>query len=199
MGNNDDDDGERGTTSARVEVRWDVGAAWPNPWESRIILTGVSVLDVREGEAGGFVLLGQRDVLDGGDDVVGALAPQLSPRFWDVYHVGMTPSAEAAQALPNHAFTTAIKTMGPNKERFVPTSPVEDEEVARLRKRLYDEAVERDGRTPKLDPYTGRPMFFFWMNDAKACFTRDGGLGMAVYEWRAGWSESNEVGIELEP
>jgi hypothetical protein len=221
----------------------------------------------------------------------------------------------AAQALPNHAFTTAIKTMGPNKERFVPVTPVEvsiskamsdddggegggslvrwtvpvppefasrialplpaigddddddddddreggtgvespplaitasgrkrftppytpgrtnrpppippsspsceyalrptrlvatlpyagnpqDEDVTTLRRRLYSEAVERDGHVPKLDPDTGRPIFFFWMNDAKACFTRVGGLGMAVYEWRAGWSKSNEIGIELEP
>ena len=344
--------------TASVEVRWDVGAVWPNPWESRVLLTGTSVLTVREkgggAGGGGFVLLGQRDVLDGGGDVVGALSSQLTPRFWDVYHIGMTPSAEmdprlaspppssrslssssssssgkrgpfssyrlsylpprlvvepslvdsngrdgrSAQALPNHAFTTAIKTMGPNKDRFVPASPVEvsitkvgdeslvrwtvpvppefasrialplpaiggeddgdddgsptleitttrkktftppytpgrtnrpppdppsslscgyalrptrliatlpyagnpqDEEVTLLRKRLYDEAVERDGHVPKLDPVTGRPTFFFWMNDAKACFTREGGLGMAVYEWRADWSKSNEVGIELEP
>jgi hypothetical protein len=383
--------GGGGGGTAAVEVRWDVGAVWPNPWESRVLLTGTSVLTVREegggagggGACGGFVLLGQRDVLDGGGDIVGALSSQLPPRFWDVYHIGMTPSAEldprlnspptsssrslstssssgkemnergggkrggpfsayrlsylpprlviepslvdsngrdgrAAQALPNHAFTTAIKTMGPNKDRFVPASPVEvsiskvaddgggeggggslvrwtvpvppefasrivlplpaiggedvdddddggggggggeasggspplgitttrkkftppytpgrtsrppptppaslscgyalrptrlvatlpyagnpqDQEVTRLRKRLYDEAVERDGHVPKLDPVTGRPMFFFWMNDAKACFTRDGGLGMAVYEWRAGWSKSNEVGIELVP
>jgi hypothetical protein len=356
--------------TASVEVRWDVGAVWPNPWESRVLLTGTSVLTVREGGGGsagggggGFVLLDQRDVLDGGGDVVTALSSQLTPRFWDVYHIGMTPCAEldprldspppssrslsssssssssggkrgpfssyrlsylpprlvvepslvdsngrdgrSAQALPNHAFTTAIKTMGPNKDRFVPASPVEvsitkvaddddgggggclvrwtvpvppefasrialplpaiggeddedddgsptleitttrkkkftppytpgrtnrpppdppsslscgyalrptrlvatlpyagnpqDEEVAMLRKRLYDEAVERDGHVPKLDPVTGRPTFFFWMNDAKACFTREGGLGMAVYEWRADWSKSNEVGIELEP
>ncbi|KAL3807328.1 hypothetical protein ACHAXA_003454 [Cyclostephanos tholiformis] len=376
---------------AVVKVRWDVGAVWPNLWESRVLLTGTSVLTIRDddGYGGGFVLLDQRDVLDGGGDVVGALSSQLPPRFWDVYHIGMTPSAEldprfdspppppplplslsssgkmtnehggkktrglfsnyrlsylpprlviepslvdvngrdgrVAQALPNHAFTTAIKTMGPNKERFVPVTPVEvsiskavvnddgegregevgsgslvrwtipippefasrialplpaidddnddddengesddgrggvkggespslsittkgkkkftppytpgrtkrppptppsslsctytlrptrlvatlpyagnpqDEEVTTLRRRLYSEAVERDGHVPKLDPITGRPIFFFWMNDAKACFTRDGGLGMAVYEWRAGWSKSNEVGIELEP
>jgi len=272
------------------------------------------------------------------------LSPQLLPRFWDFYHIGMTPSAERdprltqlssdqlvldfsntsrgkrglfarykvsylpsrlvtepslvdvngrearlAQCLPDHAFTTAIKTMGPNKESFVPVSPIEvgitkavgkdgsqikwsvpvppefasrpvlplpsmeeetvsdqdedlsetlvsrpgrqtlkrptpptsmqcnyslrpsrlvatipyagnpqDEEVTQLRKQLFQEVVERDGFKPKLDPVTNRPMFFFWMNDAKACFTRQGGLGMAVYEWRADWSKSNEVGIELE-
>jgi hypothetical protein len=215
----------------------------------------------------------------------------------------------AAQALPNHAFTTAIRTMGPSKDKFVPVSPIEvsiskvndgsgslvrwtvpvppefasnlvlplpvisddnddndedvdginyvppsstltitsdgrpkftppatasrtnrpppippvelacqytlrptrlvatlpysgnpqDEEVTAIRKQLYDMVVERDGYIPKLDPTTKRPIFFFWMNDGKACFTRQGGLGMAVYEWRAKWSKSNEVGIELEP
>ncbi|KAL7543290.1 hypothetical protein ACHAXR_012608 [Thalassiosira sp. AJA248-18] len=342
-----------------VEVRWDIGAVWPNPWESRVLLTGTSILTIREDEESSLVLLKQVDKLDGKNpsDVVGSLSSQLPPRFWDVYHIGMTPSSEkdprfdapllssstkslsttnkgkkgllsgyklsylpprlvtepslidtngrdgrTAQALPNHGFTTAVKTMGPNKEEFVPVSPIEigivkaegtesgslikwsvpvppefaskallplpvmedevvddekeeeeeeeikvsanrkkfsspytasrtnkppptppqslgcsyslrpsrfvatlpyagnpqDEEVTQLRRQLYQDVVEKDGYTPKLDPETGRPIFFFWMNDAKACFTRKGGLGMAVYEWRADWSKSNEVGIELE-
>lgn len=340
-----------------VEVRWDIGAVWPNPWESRVLLTGSSLLTLREDQdSDNITLLKQVDTLDGSNpkDVVGSLSSQISPRFWDVYHIGMSPSAEfdrrldapppssvslsknikgnkgpfssyklsylpprlvtepsmvdingrkgrAAQSLPNHGFTTAIKTMGPNKEEFVPVSPIEisisrvsdggegslikwsvpvppefasrailplpemeaeldeeedevealtvndtptnkkivspytasrsnvtppeqpqslacsyslrptrlvatlsyagspqDEEVTELRRKLYSEAVERDGYVPKLDPDTGRPMFFFWMSDAKACFTREGGLGMAVYEWRADWSKSNAVGIELE-
>jgi hypothetical protein len=335
-----------------VQIRWDVGAVWPNPWESRILLTGTSMLTVRE-DGDNLFLVKQVDQLDGSNpgDVVGSLSSQLKPRFWDFYHIGMTPSAELdprfthlssdklafdssknvsgkkglfsgykvsyipsrlvtepslidtngrdarmAQCLPDHGFTTAIKTMGPNKESFVPVSPIEvcisnaegedgslikwsvpvppefasrlvlplptiedeedeeveeennddlatssqsplsrmgrprtkrpdpptslqcnytlrpsrlvatlpyagnpqDEEVTQLRRQLYQEVVEKDGFKPKLDPVTNRPMFFFWMNDAKACFTRQGGLGMAVYEWRADWSKSNEVGIELE-
>ena len=343
----------------QIEIRWDIGVVWPNPWESRALLTGTSTLAVRD-DGDSLVLLKQTDQLDGSNpsDIVGRLSSQLNPRFWDVYHIGMTPSTEkdprfdsplastkslstnnqgkkgllsgykvsylpprlvtepslvdtngrdgrAAQSLPNHGFTTAIKTMGPNKEVFAPVSPIEigiskaegvekgslikwsvpvppefaskavlplpvideeedadeeadadeeklatsnrakvpakevspytpsrtnkppptppqslacsyslrpsrlvatfpyagnpqDEEVTQLRRQLYQEVVERDGYKPKLDPVTGRPIFFFWMNDAKACFTRAGGLGMAVYEWRADWSKSNEVGIELE-
>jgi hypothetical protein len=86
--------------------------------------------------------------------------------------------------------------------RLVATLPYagnpQDEAVTQLRRQLYQEVVERDGFAPKLDPVTKRPIFFFWMNDSKACFTRAGGLGMAVYEWRGDWSKSNEVGIELE-
>jgi len=343
-------------TNSIVEIRWDIGALWPNPWESRVLLTGTSTLTIREDkDNNSIVLLKQVDMLDGKNpkDVVGSLSPQLPPRFWDMYHIGMTPSAEldrrfdsplasssslstaasnkgkkgllasykvsylpprlvtepslvdtngrdgrAAQTLPNHGFTTAIKTMGPKKESFVPVSPVEisiskvegkeggslvkwsvpvppefasnielplplmddiedvgvaenedgsslatittesksltgrptkpppnpiesrecsyslrpsrlvatlpfagnpqDEEVTQLRRQLYQDVVEKDGYTPKLDPVTKRPIFFFWMNDAKACFTRVGGLGMAVYEWRGFNSKANEVGIELE-
>jgi len=339
-----------------VEVRWDVGAVWPNPWESRVLLTGTSLLSVLDDKDNNVItLMKQVDKLDGNKplDIVGSLSSQLSPRFWDVYHIGMSPSAErdprltalsnsqlstsrgkgllssytlshlpprlvtepalvdtngrfgrAAQALPNHAFTTAIKTLGPNKEEFVPVSPIEvsiskvegqngslikwtvpvppefaskavlplpvieeeeeeeeednasnddavassstnppsqtsspyssripntpapeapqslqcnyslrpprlvatlpyagnpqDEEVTELRRQLYQQVVENDGFKPKLDPVTKRPVFFFWMNDAKACFTRAGGLGMAVYEWRADWAKANEIGIELE-
>ena len=339
-----------GEDSSTIQVRWDVGAVWPNPWESRVLMTGTSLITIREDGDGTMVLLKQVDNLDGRDssDIVGALSSQLLPRFWDIYHIGMSPSAEmdprfdapvekgklssasrggkkgllsnyelsylpprlmtepsliddngragrTAQALPNHSFTTAIKTMG-KRDYFVPVSPIEvtiskiqdgegsevkwsvpvppyfasratlplpaydevdheneksetdgglairkdnevaksstrklsapppkpprslecrynvrpsrlvatipfagnpqDEEVAQLRRKLYDQVVERDGFTPKLDPVTNRPQFFFWMNDAKACFSREG-LGMAVYEWRADWSKSNSIGIEL--
>ncbi len=340
-----------------VEVRWDVGAVWPNLWESRVLLTGTSLLSIRDDKDNNSItLLKQVDKLDGNKplDIVGSLSSQLPPRFWDVYHIGMSPSAEldprlttlspsqlstsrgnkgilssytlshlpprlvtepalvdtngrfgrTAQALPNHGFTTAIKTLGPNKQQFVPVSPIEvsiskvegqdgslikwtvpvppefaskavlplpvieegeddeednasnddasatssantpskttsspyssrnpntpapeapqslqcnyslrpprlvatlpyagnpqDEEVTELRRQLYKQVVENDGFKPKLDPVTKRPVFFFWMNDAKACFTREGGLGMAVYEWRADWAKANEIGIELE-
>jgi hypothetical protein len=353
-----------------LNVRWEIGLVWPNFWESRALLTGSSMITISaDDEKNCIVLLKQVDTLDGGNptDIVGALSSQLTPRFWDIYHIGMTPSAEfsprydslpssttttspssllskgsnkgkkkgvfsnyrlsylpprlviepslvdtngrearTAQVLPNHGFTTAIKTMGPNKEEFVPVSPIEvsisklednngggslikwtvpvppefasnavlplpliedeveinegvaandaaitttnsdtipskfsspytsgrlnipppsppkslsvnyslrssrlvatlpyagnpqDEEVTKLRRQLYQQVVENDGYTPKLDPVTNRPIFFFWMNGAKACFTRGGGLGMAVYEWRGDWSKSNEVGIELE-
>ena len=71
----------------------------------------------------------------------------------------------------------------------------QDAEIANVRKRLY-ESVVRDGLQPKLDE-NGRPIFFFWQNAVKACYTEEG-LGMAVYEWRPRLAKSNEVGIELE-
>merc|ERR1712238_600136 len=71
----------------------------------------------------------------------------------------------------------------------------QDEKVTDLRKSLYNQ-VTKDGYKPKL--VNGRPKFFFLQNDAKACFTADGGLGMVVYDWRLELTQSNEVGIELE-
>lgn len=296
--------------SGRIEMefRWEVSVEWPNFWESRVLLTGTSriVLDGSSGE-----IVSQTDKLDGGDNVVAAIGSQLNPRFWDLYHIGMTPSAELAprlqprgdvkkglfsgsyelcevpprlvvqptlldlggrderiaQVVPNHAFSTIIKTTGPNKQRYVPVTPVEvaisrdteaganrvtwsipiapeflaaagsdgelplpapdqdmsadvkaesgyklqprrlvatvpyggnpqDEDVSKVRKELYDSII-KDGLNPKLDE-NGRPMFFFWQNDAKACFVSDGGLGMSVYEWRPKFANGNAVGIELE-
>jgi hypothetical protein len=72
----------------------------------------------------------------------------------------------------------------------------QDAEVAEIRKKLYEQVV-KDGYKPKLDE-AGRPIFFFWQHDVKACYTEDG-LGMAVYEYRGPrFIKSNEVGIELE-
>jgi hypothetical protein len=245
------------------------------------------------------------------DNMLSILAPQISPRFWDWYHIGMTPSAEQlprqkiagkgdysvyqlpsrlvtsptivetgtrdnrhAQIIPNHAFTCIIKTMGPQKQEYVPTTPIEvqigrrknkndadaddstdnrlvlswsiplsvefqatninlplpgenpedvegsyptfdyelrpprqvatvsyggnvqDVEITEIRKQLYERVI-KDGWKPKLDE-DGRPQFFFWQNDVKACYTEEG-LGMSVYEYRPAFARSNEVGIELIP
>lgn len=284
----------------KIKVRWEVSLVWPNTWESRVLVTGSSDLTV-DMEQG--MILSQSDRLDKGgkegQDAIQTIAPQIQPRFWDLYHIGMTSSAELmpklatsmktgafskynmfeiaprlvlqpmvedkggrlareAESLPNHAFSSLIITTGPKAQRYTPTSPVEvairrqdgksiiewnipvpaefvsyydelscgdlenvedghsckysyqprrlvatlpyggnaqDKEVSDIRKELYDQ-VTKDGLQPKL--VEGRPQFFFLNNDAKACFTADGGLGMAVYEWRPAFVESNEVGIEME-
>jgi hypothetical protein len=297
----------------KMEVKWQISLVWPNVFESRVLVTGTSIMTV---DSASSMILSQTDTLDNGGkegkDIIKAISSQLNPRFWDLYHVGMTPSAELmpiitdtaktkskglfspyklfemperlvlqpsivtsggrdtreAQALPNHAFTSIIKTTGPTGQRYVTTSPVEvsirreeggegekaksiiswnialppeyisfydelsqavsdedkaegneptngyaylprrlvatlpyggnaqDVEVTEIRKKLY-ESIIKDGLKPKLSD-SGRPQFFFLQNDAKACFTADGGLGMAVYEWRPKSANSNEVGIELE-
>jgi len=291
----------KSTGENKVQVRWEISLVWPNLFESRVLLSGTSDLELD----GNSMVTSQIDKVDtggaDGQNIIKAIKPQLDARFWDLYHVGMSPSAEllprceapmgigvfsnyklfeipprlvlqptmldaqgrearAAQIIPNHAFSSIIKTTGPKSQRYIPTSPVEvnirrnaesktviswnialppefisfkdelivgdigdeleegtecsysfqprrrvatlpfggmpqDPEVAEVRKKLFDQVV-KDGLKPKLD--NGKPMFFFLQNDAKACFTADGGLGMAVYDWRPRFAESNEVGIELQ-
>ena len=71
---------------------------------------------------------------------------------------------------------------------------VQDEGISDIRKKLYEQ-VMKEGWKPKLDE-DGKPKFFFWQNDIKACYIEDG-LGMVVYDWRPEFANSNEVGIEL--
>jgi hypothetical protein len=317
-----------------VELRWIISLKWPNLWESQVTLTGTSLLTLNSDQKSPLIVT-QEDYLDNGGiqgkDLMQSMAWQLLPRFWDVYHIGMTPSAELltrlrpeissssflknyelfeipprlviqssildatsrdrrrAQLLPNHAFSCTIVTAGKDKQRYVPTTPVEvrivsvedeegksstamprpldsddtssatrksttkrritwtipvpafvssafclpvptemnnnnsnsnldkyyvvegrrrvatckysgyaqDEQVVKIRKQLY-ESVVRDGLRPKLDKRTGKPIFFFLQNKVKGCFTKEGGLGMAVYESRPKLFSSDEVGIELE-
>ena len=140
------------------ELRWEIGVAWPIFWEPSVLVTGTSVLEVTDG-----VITRQVDRVDD-PDLLSGLGRQILPRFWDVYHIGMTPTAELsptwerrrglvqnfviydvpsrwvwsptlldrgdredanASFLPNHAFTTAIRTMGPKKDDYVPTSPTQ--------------------------------------------------------------------------
>jgi len=291
-----------------IGIRWEISLLWPNAWKSRLLLTGSSTLTV-DTTTTSWTILSQKDKLDtggkDGQDLIKAVYRQLLPRFWDLYHIGMTPCAELmsrcqhlsskkglfsrytifempprlvyqptildiggrsqrnAQIVPNHAFCSQIKTAGASEQRYLPTTPVEvalsrsrkgtdtiiswniaippecvnysdtlplpgpdeetdvemdqqsqyiyqprrlcatlqyggnpqDEKVTDLRKSLYNQ-VTKDGYKPKL--VNGRPKFFFLQNDAKACFTADGGLGMVVYDWRLELTQSNEVGIELE-
>jgi len=72
---------------------------------------------------------------------------------------------------------------------------VQDPEISDIRKKLYEKVI-KEGWRPKLDQ-NGKPKFFFWQNDVKACFIENG-LGMCVYDWRPKFANSNEVGIELE-
>mmetsp|Transcript_13486 Transcript_13486/g.19062 ORF Transcript_13486/g.19062 Transcript_13486/m.19062 type:complete len:475 (-) Transcript_13486:240-1664(-) len=152
----------KSTSSGSVVARWEISIVWPNFWESRVLLTGSSILTLQDDK-----VVKQVDQLDGGkNDVLGAVTKQVIPRFWDSYHIGMTPSAErtprlasnaqkgffssyelfeipsrvvlkpsildigsredgCAQFVPNHAFSTLIQTMGPKRERYTTTSPVE--------------------------------------------------------------------------
>lgn len=297
-----------------VELSWEVGVVWPTFWAPRVMLSGTSTCTLNAGLDGAGApvsIVGQVDRVFGGanGNLLPLLGSQIVPRFWDWYHIGMTPSAERlnrqvvkktgryavyrlparlvaaptivetgtrtnrnAQIVPNHAFSCIIKTMGPQKQEYVPTTPVEvrigrgprrgggdgvekddrltiswaiplsvqfqaanadlpipgdnpedeegsdptctydwqpprqvatvqyggnvqDEEISDIRKRLYEQIL-KDGWKPKLDE-DGRPQFFFWQNDVKACYTEEG-FGMCVYEWRPAFSRSNEVGIELD-
>lgn len=145
------------------ELRWELAVEWPTVWEPRILLTGTTMLDM---SPSGNEIVRQVDALDHpSSDLFACIRDQILPRFWDVYHIGMTPSAELsptipektssllsnyrlsrlpprwyiqatmldlgsredanAAMVPNHAFGCVIKTMGPQKQRFVPTSPTQ--------------------------------------------------------------------------
>jgi len=325
------------TSSNTVKMRWEISLIWPTVYDSRVMIPGYSILTIDNNGDENASILSQQDFLENGGnngkDIIRAISSQLQPRFWDLYHIGMTPSAELmpkltpktagkgllssynlyeiperlvyqpkivdtggriqreAQVLPNHSFCSIIKTTGPKANRYVTTSPVEvsirreatsqsnditketgqddaispsqngakksksvitwtvplpsefvsyadalplpegdkddeewdekrepscsysyqrqrlvatmeyggdvqDEQVTQVREKLYEQVI-KDGLKPKMDD-NGRPLFFFWQNDVKACFTANGGLGMAVYDWRPRSAKSNEVGIELE-
>jgi hypothetical protein len=147
-----------------VQLRWEISVLWPTLWEPRIVLTGTSQLTI---ETATNQIIQQTDMLDDAD-LFRSILKQFFPRFWDVYHIGVTPAAEVspiipigkkwntlltsnyqlqeipprvvvqtsisdsddrddnnASILPNHAFTCVIKTMGPEKQFYTPTTGVQ--------------------------------------------------------------------------
>lgn len=148
-------------SETEVELRWEISVAWPNFWESRVLLTGSSLVTVNLNKE----IIKQVDVPDD-ENFSGTIRSQVTPRFWDNYHFGMAPSAELSPLLsrkkigdlfksysistmpprlvyqpelfdleeredgnaafvPSHAFCEYIKTVGPFRQRYVTTSPVE--------------------------------------------------------------------------
>jgi hypothetical protein len=147
----------------RVRLTWQISVVWPIFWEPRVVLAGSSELTLKDDNN---VITKQVDTLDSSSDLISTIGDQLQPRFWDTYHIGMSPSAEImprimdkgsllpksyslyeipprlvtaptqldsaagreeanAQMVPNHAFSCVVKTMGPQKQRYVPASPVQ--------------------------------------------------------------------------
>ena len=145
------------SSASTVELQWELSLVWPTFWAPRVLLVGSSTLQLD-----GNTIVSQSDQLINGD-VLNSIGSQVTPRFWDWYHIGMTPSAEQmprlasskknkkisvyeipsrwvtapsiievggrddrnAQTVPNHAFSCIIKTMGPTRQSFVPTTPVQ--------------------------------------------------------------------------
>ncbi len=155
---------EESSSNTVVLLRWEISVLWPTLWEPRIVLTGQSRLTINVGTN---QIIQQTDTLDD-SDFFGGILRQYLPRFWDVYHIGMTAAAEVspiisigkkwttwltssyqlreipprivvqasindsderddynASILPNHAFTCVIKTMGPEKQFYTPTTGVQ--------------------------------------------------------------------------
>jgi hypothetical protein len=153
----------------QFELQWELSLAWPTFWQPRVLLLGSSTITL--GDNNNEIVSQLDKVVDNGGDLLGTIGAQIVPKFWDFYHIGMTPSAEllpkvnrkepalfglsyqtydiparwmvqptvvetgtrddcTVQAIPNHSFSCIIKTMGPTRQRYVPTSPVEVRVIA---------------------------------------------------------------------
>jgi len=290
-----------------VELDWEISLLWPTFWEPRVLILGSSLMELAEDST----IVRQIDKVFGTESNLGdKVVDQMIPRFWDLYHIGMTPSAElsptfvvkkergfrvvdlpgrwvvnptmmdeendvadvstpksSANLLPFHAFNCVIKTVGPTKQQYVPTAPLEiqimpttasvpmlkwqvpmsvefqsqlswpnpnpstaettagsleentaytwqpprriavvyfsgegpqdSQRIPEARKRLYESVAQKSQWKIKFQD--DRPVFTFWKNAFKGCYTEQG-LGMAVYEWRPSGSSlaGNQIGMELE-
>ena len=81
-----------------VDLRWSVGFNWPTFWSPRVSLSGVSRLKVSSSPTTTTVHEWTDRLSKISDDssssLLARVVPQLLPRFWDAYHVGMAPSSE---------------------------------------------------------------------------------------------------------
>jgi len=80
----------------RVQLQWQISVMWPIFWEPRVLLSGCSDITFqKDSSSGGTATVSKQvDMLDSSSDFLSTISSQLMPRFWDTYHIGMTPSAE---------------------------------------------------------------------------------------------------------
>ena len=88
-----------------VDLLWKVGFNWPTLWAPRVSLSGVTRLKLSLSSPTPTVH-SWTDRLSGNPlTLPSRVLPQLFPRFWDVYHIGMAPSSELlerhAQPVPS--------------------------------------------------------------------------------------------------
>jgi len=79
-----------------VELAWELSLVWPTFWSPRVALSGTSTLSV-SASSEETIITKQTDRVFGADNnaaLISLLGGQITPRFWDWYHIGMTPSAE---------------------------------------------------------------------------------------------------------
>jgi hypothetical protein len=88
------------------DLRWEISVSWPAIWEPRVKVTGTSrvttttvtttttttATTLSGSSRSCHQIVAQHDTLD--TDLIPTIAAQILPRFWDVYHIGMTPAAE---------------------------------------------------------------------------------------------------------
>ena len=80
-----------------VDLRWKVGFTWPTLWSPRVSLSGVSRLKVSASSPPTVHAWTDRlsnSNNDPSSSLLSRVVPQILPRFWDTYHVGMAPSSE---------------------------------------------------------------------------------------------------------
>jgi hypothetical protein len=82
-------------TASVVKLRWEISVLWPTVWEPRILITGSSELII---DSSSNQIIQQKDTLDA--DLLRTIQKQFFPRFWDLYHIGMTPVAEVSPTFP---------------------------------------------------------------------------------------------------
>ena len=131
-------------------------------------------------------------------NIVTSVGTQLTPHFWDMYHISMRPSAELmprlhnksggdllsgiglgikynlyqipprlvlrptmvdiegreareAEAVPNHAFTSIIRTTGRTGQRFISASPLEVSIRRKPRSEVYNTNDDDNQKVPVIE------------------------------------------------
>lgn len=80
--------------TTKLEFQWELSIVWPTFWAPRVVLVGSSVCTLDSNE-----IVHQTDTLIDGMDLLGTIQSQVTPRFWDWYHIGMSPSSEQVTKL----------------------------------------------------------------------------------------------------
>jgi hypothetical protein len=81
-----------------MQLRFELSVLWPTIWEPRVMLTGTSKLIILHNDnenkngTNNYNIVSQIDTFD--ENWMDSVRKQILPRFWDLYHIGMTPAAE---------------------------------------------------------------------------------------------------------
>lgn len=143
------------------QFQYEIGLTWPTLWEPRILLNCQSIITI-DITNNNHIIMKQYDQLIGDtNSLFNTILKQLIPRFWDIYHIGMTPTSTEIQ----NKISLPKKNIFASYELYTIPSRIY------LQPKLYDNSINRNNNNAGFIPNHSYTTVIITMGPTKQRFS----------------------------